>query len=258
MLIGSTQILGPIPARSLDPILLVQSQPPEMRGYVVLSSRERTESLNSTGERTWDAIFLAGNSEPDCLRLTETARTLVPFARIRLELQNAGKEGQAVHLFEAPERLLREFLWTAHADPVLKVTLDSLDLRQIEALLAGSPVRKGLLERSDCTGDLPRFELARISTFIDELGIPFTLPQLQLGYEKGGMALYHCDSIIERPAPMRIIDSVLTGRDHKEDRPTVESAQTPAQPQKTGRGAAGKRRSSDPVDSLSGTSRISE
>ncbi|MBP1678973.1 MAG: hypothetical protein H6Q29_884, partial [Bacteroidetes bacterium] len=233
MLIGATHILGPIPARSLDPLLLIQSQLPDMRGYVVLSSGERANSLNFSGERTWDAIFLAGNCEPDFLQLTETARRLVPFERIQHEIQSTGKEDWAVHLFEAPERLLREFLSITQADPVLKVTLDSLDLRQVEALLAGAPACKGLLERSDCTGELPQFELTRISTVVDELGIPFTLPNLQLGYDKGGMALYHLDPALDKPA--------------SENRTRADK--TPLHSLKAGKGAGGKRRPSEPISS---------
>jgi len=201
MLIGATQILGPVPARSLDPIVLILSQHPGMRGYVLLSARESADPEQHPAGRTWDAILLAGNAEPDCMRLTETARALLPFARVPHELQTAGGEGRSVYLFEAPERLLRDFLSTAHADPVLKVALDSLDARQIETLLASSPLRQGLLERSDLSGDLPRFELVRISTVVEGLGIPFVLPQLQLGYEKGGIALYPLDPAIGRAAP---------------------------------------------------------
>ena len=218
MLIGSTLILGPIPARNLDPMILVDSQPPEMRGYVVLAPGARTDPPGTTDERAWIGIFLAGNPEPDVLRLTEIARTRVEFSCIRDELQKAGKEGWTVRLFEAPERLLRDFLSTLDADPLLKVTLDSLDVRHIEALLAGSPVRRGLLERSDLTGDLPRIELVRVSTFIDELGLPFTLPQLQLGYEKGGMALYRLEGVTATPASETPPKGALTRRPASEGR----------------------------------------
>jgi hypothetical protein len=142
-------------------------------------------------ERIWDAIFLAGGPDPEFLRITETARMSVPNGRLQLDLHKAGTEGRTVHLFEAPEKLLREFLSTVSAAPVLKVKLDFLNIPQIEALLLGSPVRKGLLERSDFTGDLPRFELTRISTVTESLRLPLTLPQLELGYEKGGMSLYN-------------------------------------------------------------------
>ncbi len=231
MLIGSTLILGPIPARNLDPMILVESQPPEMRGYVLLAPGARADPPGTTDERAWMGIFLAGNPEPDVLRLTEIARTRVEFSCIRDELQKAGKEGRTVHLFEAPERLLRDFLSTLEADPVLKVTLDSLDLRHIEALLASSPVRRGLLERSDLTGDLPRIELVRVSTFVDELGLPFTLPQLQLGYEKGGMALYRLDGVTATPA--------------SETPP--KGAPPAGQPQKAAPRAGAKRRPAEPV-----------
>ena len=110
-----------------------------------------------------------------CFRLLTSSRTS----------SRDGRESWMFISFEAPERLLREFLSTVHADPVLKVALDTLDLRQVEALLAGSHVRSGILERTDCSGELPRFELVRISTSVDELGLPFTLPRLGSGTRQG-------------------------------------------------------------------------
>lgn len=179
MIQNALHILGPVSATHLDPILLAESQPKGLVGYV-LTCLEEPEVSDE-----YDMLCFDGEEWVDGVRLTPEGRSFIRIDDLREEYSRINRGALMIHLFMIDSSLMCRFLATVRHEPCFKIRIDTLRRRQLEMLVRTYGSQDVLAERNDFTTGTPRMELQPVLP-----GQP--LPSFAMGYGRGEFLLYRC------------------------------------------------------------------
>ncbi len=146
MIDSAVKILGPVPASHIDPLLLVQSQAPDVSGYVEIAHPDGAEGpfydilMFSAGD-----VFGAYRLMPDIRFPLDTASVLESFRTRK------GDPSVTVSLFAAGLEQLAAFSDTFTYEPSLKLKPRLMSRSQIVTLLESIQSDNSYLEVSDFT-----------------------------------------------------------------------------------------------------------
>ena len=187
MLIGATQIIGDVPGRNLNPLLLAQSQWNDSSGYMIISYARQRETTDEAPSRFFDLFFLRGSHIYDCARMNAVLRRPLHLD-IALQTFNLLGRGESTRLFlfSAPQDELERFRSTFFLEPSLKVHLDGMTRKQLRRLLNSTKCNKGLIECNDFVRPLPAIDLKLIAA-------PDDVSQYNPPFKHGRILIYDTD-----------------------------------------------------------------
>src|SRR5207245_7189134 len=111
MIYGAVQILHRIPAKFLDPWLVVASQAPETSGFVLISyppDDPPGTPNTSIRSRFFDLLFFEGRTLLDCARLHRDFRRAIT-ARDAADTFRRDRASAEISLFASPREILLRF-----------------------------------------------------------------------------------------------------------------------------------------------------
>jgi hypothetical protein len=171
MIKGATEIIGGIPAGTIDPLLLPGCHGAQVSGYIVISHPDTPE--------LFDILFLKGKQVVQCASVHGDLHLLNAAEAVRGRIHG----GDMVHLFHASREGVGLFARTFHLHPRIKVKIDGLTQRQVGELLKSTACTRGILEIGSFTPPLPAIVLHEFTS-------PEELLALGTGLRKGVMLLY--------------------------------------------------------------------
>ena len=164
MLSGATQIIGDIPGKNLNPLLLAQSQWNDSSGYMIISYTRHREMTDEGASRFFDIFFLRGSHIYDCARMNADLRRQLHLDVALQTFNRLGRdECSRLFLFSAPQDDLERFRSTFFLEPSLKVHLRGMSRKQLHRLLSSTKCGKGLIECNDFVRPLPSIDLKLIA-----------------------------------------------------------------------------------------------
>jgi hypothetical protein len=179
LLRGAMQILGEISALHLNPFRVAESQRTETAGYIVVSYTFDARTRSS------DVLFLRGSHIHQCVALDNDHRETITLDSARAHFaEDPHPDTTRVYLFKAPEDLIDMFLHTVSSHPCLKIKVDSLTRRQVQALLRSTTASQVLAERNDFSRRLPSLEFKVIDPQSHDL-------EFEIGFRTGGFLVYN-------------------------------------------------------------------
>jgi hypothetical protein len=171
MINGATEIIGGIPAGTIDPLLLPGCHGPHVSGYIVISHPDSPE--------VFDILFLKGKQIVQCASVNGDLHLPSSPEAVRGRIHG----GDMVHLFHAPREMVGLFARTFHLHPRIKVKINELTQRQVGELLKSTACARGILEIGSFTRPLP-------AIVFNEFTSSEELLALGTGFRKGVMMLY--------------------------------------------------------------------
>lgn len=165
MVNGATQLLGGVPGRNLDPVLLVKSQSASSTGFILITYDQQPVRTPPACGSFFDVYFFRGPVVFECARLNQDLRFAVSITTaLRTFAEHREGNGTTVNLYAADEAIMRRFRSTFYFEPCLKVQIEALTKRQIALLLGSSRCRHGIVECNEFTGGQPRIHLVEIES----------------------------------------------------------------------------------------------
>ena len=165
MLSGATPILTNIPGRHLDPLLLAQSQPQDLIGYILVAYEASSSPTDSTQSRFYDLLLLRGSHIYECARLNSDLRFHIGLDIVlqhfkRPDIHNLAR----IFLFSIEDHLIQNFRSTFIYEPCLKIQVHGLSKKQMTSILTATNVQQGLIECNQFKEIPPSLDLRTIST----------------------------------------------------------------------------------------------
>jgi hypothetical protein len=152
MINGAIQILGGVPGRFLDPLVLAESQLEETIGYVLV--------VYPGNGGFYDLLFFHGSTVSHYCRLNAYFRFMVNRSAIEKAFETHRQAGNTlVSLYEASPDLTGRFLLTFRYQPCLKLKLEPLSRKQLSKVLQFSACSRGIMERNDFSAAPPSISL---------------------------------------------------------------------------------------------------
>lgn len=176
MLNGATQIIGDVPGRNLNPLLLAQSQWNDSSGYMMISYTRQRETTDEGPSRFFDLFFLRGSHIYDCARINAVLRRQLHLDVALQTFNRLGRdESSRLFLFSAPQDDLERFRSTFFLEPSLKVHLEGMTRNQLRRLLSSTKCSRGLIECNDFVRPLPSIHLKLIAApdYVSQYNPPF-------------------------------------------------------------------------------------
>jgi hypothetical protein len=184
MLNDTTQIIGSVPGKHLDPLLLARSQFNNSSGIIMISYEQKPAISDTSIERYYDLLFFRGPEIYDCARMNRDLRFQI---RPELAFQTftlLRREGQArISLYIASDQVLSRFQSTLLYEPCMKVQIEGLTKKQITTLLKGTGCHKGIIECNQFIDPTPSIDLREINS-------PDDLLHYQPTLKRGRILLY--------------------------------------------------------------------
>jgi hypothetical protein len=179
MVEGATKILGDIPGKHLDPILLLESQRGNIWGTImIIYGAERASPY-------FDLILFHQNRLLDCARITSDLRFTLSRESL-ISNFTLHRNDTRISLFSMESRALRHLRATLYLEPCLKIQVRLLHKQQIRSLLQMSPCSNGIVECNDFSGQTPRLFFSAIRPDGD-------LSRFALPFRNGRLLLYDFD-----------------------------------------------------------------
>lgn len=176
MINGALQIIGDVPGKHLDPLLLAQSQWNDSLGFMMIAYSKPSPNPDATASPFYDLFFLRGSHIYECARMNCDLRFQLHLEVALQTFKDSGREDSTrVYLFAAAGEILDRFHSTFVYEPCLKVQLEGLSKKQIHALLTGTKCKKGIIECNEFIQILPSLDLKDVASIEDlaQYGPPF-------------------------------------------------------------------------------------
>jgi hypothetical protein len=184
MINGATEIIGGVPGKHLDPLLLAQSQAPDSVGFIMIAYQSLSVDEGQQPSRFYDLLFFRGPVIFECARLNQDLRFQLHQEVAFQTFKNFGRQEETrVFLFLASDELLYRFRATFYYEPCLKVQVKALSKRQIITLLKSTGCQHGIIECNEFTQITPSIELLEISSSDD-------IAQYHPKFKNGRILLY--------------------------------------------------------------------
>ena len=146
MIDSAVKILGPVPAANIDPLLLIQSQTPDVSGYVMISY------LQDSQNRFYDILMFNSNEVLGSFRMTSDLRfALDKTAVLQIFRDHKLDNSVSVSLYSAPTEQLTRFQDTFRFVPSLKLKPNGLSRSQIASAVKAVKIGDAYLELDDFT-----------------------------------------------------------------------------------------------------------
>jgi hypothetical protein len=184
MLNDTTQIIGDVPGKHLDPLLVARSQAHNSLGFIMISYEQKPAIADTPIERYYDLLFFRGPEIYECARMNRDLRFQIrpelafqTFSRMR-------RDDQArISLYTASDQVLSRFQSTLLYEPCLKVQIEGLSKKQIATLLRTTTCHKGIIESNQFINPTPSIDLREINSLDDVL-------QYQPPFKRGRILVY--------------------------------------------------------------------
>ncbi len=146
MIDSAVKILGPVPAANIDPLLLIQSQTPDVSGYVMISY------LQVSQNHFYDILMFNSNEVLGSFRMTSDLRfPLDKTAVLQIFRERKLDNSVSVSLYSAPREQLARFQDTFRFVPSLKLKPNGLSRSQIASAVKAVKIEDAYLELDDFT-----------------------------------------------------------------------------------------------------------
>ena len=146
MIDSAVKILGPVPAANIDPLLLIQSQTPDVSGYVMISY------LQDSQNHFYDILMFQSNEIFGSFRMTADLRFALDVAAVLQMFRTHKADSSAsVSLYKVPIEQLSKFRDTFHYTPSLKLKPDRLTRKQTVSAMEAVDFESAYLELDDFT-----------------------------------------------------------------------------------------------------------
>ena len=184
MINGALQIIGDVPGKHLDPLLLAQSQWNDSLGFMMIAYSKPSPNQDTTASPFYDLFFLRGSHIYECARMNCDLRFQLHLEVALQTFKQSGREDSTrVYLFAAAGEIVDRFRSTFIYEPCLKVQLEGLSKKQIHALLTGTKCKKGIIECNEFIQILPSLDLKDVASIDD-------LAQYSPPFKHGRILLY--------------------------------------------------------------------
>lgn len=184
MINGATQIIGGVPGRHLDPLLLAQSQARDSVGFIMITYERQPTQEDLRPSRFYDLLFFRGPEIFECARLNQDLRFQLHHEVVIQTFKDLGRDERTrVFLFLASDELLHRFRSTFYYEPCLKVQVEALSKKQVVTLLKSTACRRGIIECNEFTDLAPSLDLSEISS-------PEDIIQYRPKFKHGRILLY--------------------------------------------------------------------
>ena len=235
MLNDASQIIGDVPGKHLDPLLLVRSQANDSLGFIMISYEQKPAISDQPKERYCDLLFFRGPEIYECARMNRDLRfqlhTDVAFHTFEL----FGREDATrVYLFVASDEVLHRFRSTFYYEPCLKVQIEGLSKKHIATLLRSTGCQRGIIECNEFVHPTPSLDLKEITSSDDII-------HYQPSFKRGRILVYDTEKnkelIEERYASQstRLAQSTTRVHNAADDKSTI-AGQTLIQSVNTSKG----------------------
>ncbi|MCL5268286.1 MAG: hypothetical protein M1469_09315 [Bacteroidetes bacterium] len=146
MIDSAVKILGPVPAANIDPLLLIQSQTPDVSGYVM------TSYLQDSQNHFYDILMFQSNEIFGSFRMTPDLRfALDVTAVLQMFRTHKADSSASVSLYKVPMEQLSKFRDTIRYTPSLKLKPDGMTRKQIVSAMEAVDFESAYLELDDFT-----------------------------------------------------------------------------------------------------------
>ena len=178
MIDSAVKILGPVPAANIDPLLLIQSQSPDVSGYVMISY------LHSSQDRFYDVLMFNSNEVLGSFRMTSDLRFALDKTAVLQKFRDHKLDNSvSVSLYSAPTEQLARFQDTFRFVPSLKLKPNGLSRSQIASAVKAVKIEDAYLELDDFTnGEEPSMTILDVNhgtRTISRVFRRFTIAQLK-------------------------------------------------------------------------------
>jgi hypothetical protein len=184
MLNDTTQIIGDVPGKHLDPLLVARSQAHNSLGFIMISYEQKPAIADTPIERYYDLLFFRGPEIYECARMNRDLRFQIrpelafqTFSRMR-------RDDQArISLYTASDQVLSRFQSTLLYEPCLKVHIEGLPKKRIATLLKGTGCHRGIIECNQFIDPTPSIDLREINS-------PDDILHYQPAFKRGRLLVY--------------------------------------------------------------------
>ena len=136
MINGAVEIIGGVPGKHLDPLLLAQSQTTDSINLMVIAYEMSNPIVK---EKFFDLLFLRGSNIFDCARMNQDLRFRLQVEKVIATFKSrSSDEGTMIHFYKASQESMEQFRSTFYYEPCLKIQLESLTKKSVQKLLSGS------------------------------------------------------------------------------------------------------------------------
>lgn len=92
MINGALQIIGDVPGKHLDPLLLAQSQSNDSLGFMMIAYATQSANADTPLSRFYDLFFLRGSHICECARMNRDLRFQLHLDVALQTFKHAGRE----------------------------------------------------------------------------------------------------------------------------------------------------------------------
>ncbi len=222
MIDSAVKILGPVPAANIDPLLIIQSQTPDVSGYVMISY------LQDSQNHFYDILMFQSNEILGSFRMTPDLRFALDVAAILLMFRTHKTDNHVwVTLYNVPMEQLAKFRDTFHYTPSLKLKPDGLTRKQIVSAMDAVDFGSAYLELDDFSSAaepvITVLDVNHNTSSISTVFARFTNAQLR---SSNRLLLYDIDKNREVLAHMQHIPSPSFGEGQGEGGPCSDPEQS--------------------------------
>ncbi len=163
MIYGAAEVFRRIPGKSLDPWLVLGSQPGDATGFVLIShAPDSPIGRGPNSSQFHDILFFDGPKLIDCTRLNRDLRFAIPPDNAAVAYRN--DPDAEISLFLAPGDSLSRFRSTFYLEPCLKVQINPLSHEQVLSLLESSCCQHGIIEWNEFSFRIPSLQLTEVNS----------------------------------------------------------------------------------------------
>ncbi len=184
MINGALQIIGDVPGKHLDPLLLAQSQSNDSLGFMMIAYATQSANADTPLSRFYDLFFLRGSHICECARMNRDLRFQLHLDVALQTFKRAGREDSTrVFLFAATDEVLTRFRSTFFYEPCLKVQAQGLSNKHMQRLVSTTGCQRGIIECNEFIDVLPSLDLRDVAS-------PEDLSQYRPPFKHGRILLY--------------------------------------------------------------------